>query len=254
MTKRSRALALLLGASLAAGCVATPQGQMHPALAAGMAIGYVAASPVLILRGLAEGIAAAPYFAEADPAALNAALVQGGAPVDLERTYRYAYGTGLDAPGGQVFTSLAPATAQFRAALRGYGIADAESYLLTAVRSADAQGFTLYAVVRRPAGAIRVRDAAGREAVLTPEDEAYYEPHAEDAAGRPLDVVLDWAAVPRSAIRTQQGQAVLLTIAANSVLINRRSDDFWPVEARWRGGAFREITAERRALMDGRIG
>ena len=60
--------------------------------------------------------------------------------------------------------------------------------------------------------------------------------------------------MPRTSVATQKGQAVLLTIAANSVLINRRSDDFWAVDRRWRDGAFRQIAERRRMAMERRLG
>ena len=71
---------------------------------------------------------------------------------------------------------------------------------------------------------------------------------------RPLDLVLDWAGVPRPAIGTQKGQAILLTLAANSVLINRRSDDYWRTERRWVEGDYETIVAERRLQLDCRMG
>ena len=251
-------IALFAGVAIASGCAAPPRTINHPAHAAGLAVGYVVAAPVLILKGLAEGIAATPYFVNSDLNAMNAAMVRARAPVDLGRTYRYAYRVDIDRLGangstGRVFRSLGPATRHFQNVLRGYGVGNAGDYLLTAVRTADNQGYTLYAVVYRPEKRIRVRTADGRVATLTPRDRAYYRPYRTDAAGRPLDMVLDWAAVPRTAISTQKGQAILMTIGAYSVVINRRSDDFWGIDRRWRGGAFRQITNTRRAALDRRM-
>lgn len=248
-------IAVVAALPLVAGCVAP----RHPAEAAGVALGYTVASPVLILKGLTEGISAAPRFADANLREMNAALVGANAPVDLARTYRYAYGTDLatvpeNGDTGQAFRNLGPATRHFQSVLRGYGIPDAEDYLLTAVRTADAQGYTLYAVVHRPQRRIRVRTPDGGVVTLTPRDAAFYLPYDRDANGRALDVVLDWAAVPRTAVRTQKGQAVLMTIAANSVRVNRRTDDFWGIATAWRDGRFREIVRARQTAMDRRIG
>ena len=108
-------------------------------------------------------------------------------------------------------------------------------------------------VRRRPETTIRVRDGDGRIVTLNPGDDAFYRPYKRDAEGRPLDMVIDWAGVPRASIRTQKGQAILMTLAANSVLINRRSDDFWAAETRWRAGAYTQIATERKAVLDRRM-
>ncbi|MEM7061360.1 MAG: hypothetical protein AAF557_27600 [Pseudomonadota bacterium] len=240
---------LILGAAcMIAGCVVA-EAPRHPAQAAGQALGYTVASPLLILKGLTEGIGSTAQVAKGDLKAMNEALVKAKAPVDLARTYRYAYGTDLatapaDGNTGQVFRHLGAASRHFQDVLRGYGIGNARDYYLTAVRTADAQGYTLYAVVYRPEQQIRVV-VDGRQKTLTPEDDAFYRPYAQDARGAALDLVLDWAAVPRTEIRTQKDQAVLMTIGANSVLINRRSNDFWAVEAAWRNGDFRRIANEK---------
>lgn len=249
---------IVLGAvCMISGCVVA-DAPRHPAQAVGQAAGYTVVSPLLILKGLGEGISSAAHVSKGDLKAMNAAMVKAKAPVDLARTYQYAYGTDLaTAPAngntGQVFRHLAAASRHFQDALRGYGIGNAEDYYLTAVRSADVQGYTLYAVVYRPEKQIQLA-VDGQTATLTPADDAFYRPYARDARGQSLDLVLDWAAVPRTEIRTQKDQAVMMTIAANSVLINRRSNDFWQTEAAWRGGDFRRIAGQRKATMDRRLG
>ena len=67
-------------------------------------------------------------------------------------------------------------------------------------------------------------------------------------------MIIDWAGVPRSSIRTQKGQAVLMTIAANSVLMNRRSDEYWGAESQWVSGRYRDIVAERDGYLKKRMG
>jgi hypothetical protein len=66
--------------------------------------------------------------------------------------------------------------------------------------------------------------------------------------------VIDWAGVPRTTIKTQKGQAILMTLAANSVIINRRSDSYWDIEKRWIEGDYKSIVAERKAQLDRRMG
>ena len=229
-----------------------------PADGFGQALGYLVASPVLILAALFEGIGGAPYLANADLHEMNDEMERAGSAVSLDATYRHAYGQGLasvpkSGDTGRVFRHMAQATRHFRQVLRGYGVAEAESYVLTAVRTADRAGYTLYGLIQRPVGRIRVRDESGRVQNLGPGDRAYYRPHERDAAGRPLDIVIDWAGVPRTGIKSQKGQAILLTLAANSVLINRRSDDYWSVQRRWIGGGHKAVVAERKAALDRRM-
>ena len=66
--------------------------------------------------------------------------------------------------------------------------------------------------------------------------------------------MIDWDGVRRTTIKTQKGQAILMTLAANSVIINRRSDSYWDIEKRWIDGEFKRIVAERKAQLDQRMG
>ena len=95
-----------------------------PAHGFGTALGYLIASPVLILAALFEGIATAPYFIEADLHAMNREMEKADANVSLDRTYRHAYGRSLDTvpksgSTGRVFRHMGEATAHFQDVLRG---------------------------------------------------------------------------------------------------------------------------------------
>ena len=224
-------------------------------------VGYLVASPFLIAAGLLEGISALPYFIATDLHAMNQSMLESQARVTLDQTYQHAYQKPLkDVPEsgdtGKIFRHISEATEHFQRVLKGYGVEDYDRYILTAVRTADPEGFTLYAVVHRPVDTIRVLDKYGRRRVrmLHPTDQQYYQPFENDVNGAPLDVVIDWAGVPRTSIKTQKGQAILMTLAANSVLINRRSDDYWEAEPRWIAGEYRTIVAERKADLDARMG
>ena len=251
---RRTALALALtGSLLAVGCATPPHGGPSPGHGvdtAARGVAHLMLSPLMIVAGLAEGLAALPYFLGGGVHEINAGLRDAQAQVDLETTYRHAYDRDLasvppDGHTGRLFRDMDQATTHFRRVLEGYGVEEADRYLLTAVRSADRDGYTLYAVVYRADGA---SPAAG------PRDRAVYRPAARDPAGRPQDTVVDWAGVPRTAIRTQKGQAILMTLAANSVLINRRSDDYWAAERRWLDGGYRDVVAERQRVLDARMG
>jgi hypothetical protein len=226
----------------------------------GVGLGQLILSPLMIAAGLLEGIVTLPYFMAADLHALNQGMVESGAQVSVDRTYQYAYAQPLEqVPGdgdtGKVFRHMNEATRHFQRVLMGYGVEDYNRYVLTAVRTADRDGYTLYAVVHRPVGRIQVQDrSTGRQVQVGPGEDVYYRPYLRDAAGRPLDVVIDWAGVPRTSIRTQKGQAILMTIAANSVLMNRRSDGYWSAETRWISGEYAPIVAERKSYLDRRMG
>ncbi len=216
---------------------------------AGIGIAHLVVSPLLIAAGLLEGLASLPYFVAMDVHELNRGLIESHSTVDVERSVRYAYGqplSSIPANGGapEPALNMREATGRFQQVLRGYGVQNYEDYILTALRSADRDGYTLYAVINRPAG-------AGRR---SPRQGDYFRPHQRDAHGRPLDIVIDWAGVSRSSIKTLKEQAILMTIAANSVLTNKRSNDYWSTEKRWRAGDFRRIVANRKAYLLQRLG
>ena len=147
-----RPAAAVLGASLLIGCAAPPPSNIkHPAHGLGVALGYIAASPALIIVGLLEGIAAAPYFVDGDLHKMNTAMVKSQSSVTLDATYRHAYNRSLDTvpesgDTGRVFRSMAPATRHFQNVLRGYGVEDAETFLYLAEAGCDVgQGFYMSA-------------------------------------------------------------------------------------------------------------
>jgi uncharacterized protein YcfL len=250
---------IVLSTFLVTGCVSHNPGEPSPARSLGNALGYLVFSPVLIIAGLLEGIATAPYLVETDLHDMNREMEKANSNVTLDETYQFAYGRQLDTvpksgDTGKVFRHMSEATGHFQNVLKGYGVADYDQYLLTAVRSADKAGYTLYSVVYRPERQIRVLDQNERVRTVSPGDRSYYRPYERDANDRPLDVVIDWAGVPRTTIKTQKGQAILMTLAANSVLINRRYDTYWDIEKRWIDGNYESIVTERKAQLDRRMG
>ena len=255
---RKLIIAILTFSMVAGGAVARAA-EPHPAREFGYVLGQIVVSPLVMLVGLLEGIASLPYLLEGDIHTMNSAMRATGSRVSLDRTYQYAYHRQLasvpkSGDTGRVFRHLGEATQHFQRVLRGYGVADPERYVITAVRTADREGYTLYSLVYRPTRRIRVRDAHGQVRTLSPRDyRNYYRPYEVDADGAPLDVVIDWAGVPRTAIATQKGQAILMTLAANSVIINRRSNNYWTAQKRWIGGDHVEIVRERKAYLDRRL-
>ncbi len=250
---------IVLSTVLVTGCVSPRAGEPSPARGLGQALGYLVFSPVLIVAGLLEGIATAPYLIGTDLHDMDREMKKANTDVTLDETYQYAYGRRLDTvpksgSTGKVFRHMSEATEHFQNVLRGYGVVDYDRYLLTAVRSADRAGYTLYGVVYRPERQIRIVDQNNRVRTVSPADRSYYKPYERDTRGQPLDVVIDWAGVPRTTIKTQKGQAILMTLAANSVIINRRSDSYWDIEKRWVEGDYKRIVDERKAQLDRRMG
>jgi len=60
--------------------------------------------------------------------------------------------------------------------------------------------------------------------------------------------------MPREDIRIQKSQAILITLAANSVVEGKKSPEYWEIERRWIAGQFREITNERLVAVRERLG
>jgi hypothetical protein len=51
--------------------------------------------------------------------------------------------------------------------------------------------------------------------------------------------------MPREIIKTQKAQAVMLTMAANVVVNEKKSPEYWDAEKRWIAGEFEEITEQK---------
>ena len=220
--------------------------------------GLTIASQMMLIGGATAGLALFPLLIAADLQAANDAMVRSNSRATLSDTYEFVYNRDISTVGsngntGTVFRDLRTATRHFRTVLDGHGVARSKDFVLTAVRSADTRGYTLYALVHRPQQTIRIRDARGQIFTLDENDSAYYRPYQSDVNGRVLDVVVDWAGVQRSQIANQKGQAVLLTLAANSVLMNRRSDEFWSIRQKWLSGQYRAVVTERQLEIERRL-
>ena len=188
-------------------------------------------------------------------------MVEAQAKIGLDDTYEAAYGTKLkDVPEsgdtGEVFRRMKHATESFQKVLKTYGVHDAGRYILTSIDTANKDGFTLFAVVYRPSDSIQVFDKYKASIIrnFSKEDRLFYEPFQKDINGRALDEIIDWAGLPREDIKTQKAQAILITLAANSVVDGKKSPNYWEAERRWIAGQFREITDERLVAVRERMG
>lgn len=217
-------------------------------------LAHLVLSPVQVAAGLLEGISSIPYFLSMSVHEVNKGMIDAQAKITLDDTYESIYGKRLsrvpeDGDTGEVFRRMKHATVHFQKVLRYYGVSDYESYLLTSIDTASDDGYTLFAVVYRPMDRIEVNDRQDSSVVrrLTREDRLFYEPYSHDINGNALDTIIDWAGLQRPTIKTQKAQAMMITVAANSVVNHKRSPEYWRVEKRWMGGEYQQIAEKRMA-------
>ncbi|MDA8125008.1 MAG: hypothetical protein M0009_07470 [Deltaproteobacteria bacterium] len=255
MMKRLLGLLLVCLLFLSSCAPQSPQGGKSPNSGLGLAaLGLVnlILSPIQIAAGVLQGIASVPFYLNMNPEQINAGLIAANAKVTLDDTYESAYGKRISAvpqtgDTGEVFRRMKHASEYFQKVLTRYGVKDAGHYFLTSIDTANNQGYTLFAVIYRPSDSVTVIDKYDGKTVrtFTREDRLYYEPFARDAQGRPLDTVIDWAGLARDFYATQKAQAVLITMAANAVVNEKRSLDYWDIENRWIAGEFEAIVEQR---------
>ncbi len=215
-------------------------------------IGHLILSPIQIGAGVLEGISAMPFYLSNSIHNINKGMVKAQASITLEDTYDSAYGKKLskisdDGNTGEVFRRMKQATEYFQKVLRQYGVDNYQQYRLTSVDTANRSGYTLFAVVKREYDDIQVIDKYNGKTIrnYSKSDRMYYDAHRADSKGRQLDKIIDWAGIPRDSIRSQKGQAVLITLAANSVVAEKCDEGYWDIEKRWMAGEFKEICNEK---------
>jgi hypothetical protein len=246
---------LLISVLFITGC-ATPQ-QGGPNAGRGLSsamlgVMHLILSPIQIAAGLLEGVAAVPYYAGTALGDINAGLIKAQAKVTLDDTYESAYGkriSQVDPSGdtGEVFRRMKHASEYFQKILQRHGVKDSSSYILTSIDTANNKGYTLFAVVYRPAKSIAVIDKYDGKTVrnFTSDDRLYYEPFKTDANGKSLDVIVDWAGIPTAQYETQKQQAVLLTLAANAVASEKMRTDYWAAEKSWTDGQYEDLMKDQ---------
>jgi hypothetical protein len=182
-------------------------------------------------------------------------MIEAQAAITLDDTYETAYGKRLTqvpetGDTGEVFRRMKHASFYFQKVLKTYGIHEADRYILTSIDTANSEGFTLFAVVYRPQDTIQVANKYDPTIIRTfhRADRMFYEPFAKDIHGNNLDTIIDWTGIPRDYIKTQKAQAILLTMAANSVISQRSEPGYWEAEQRWIAGDYKQIT-ERKAIQ-----
>jgi hypothetical protein len=217
-----------------------------------LGIAQLVLSPLQIAAGLLEGIASVPYYLSTSLEEINKGMIAGNAKVTIDDTYEAAYGKRINAvpesgDTGEVFRRMKHASEYFQKILSRYGVPDAKHYILTSIDTANSKGYTLFAVVYRPADKVTFIDKYDGATPRTyeREDRMFYEPVEKDINGKKIDTIIDWSGLPRDLITTQKGQALMLTMAANAVVNDKRSPDYWEIEKRWIAGDFETIVEQK---------
>jgi hypothetical protein len=215
-------------------------------------IGHLILSPIQISAGLLEGISAVPYFIATGIHDINKGMISAQQKITLHDTYDSAYGKDLsqvpdDGDTGTMFYRMKQATAFFQKVLKEYGVDNPEQYILTSVDTANRAGYTLFAVVQRAPSSIEIKNkykGSGLKSYNS-SDRMFYDAFKMDSRGRSLDRVIDWAGIPRKYIKTQKAQAVLITLAANSVVEGKTRNDYWDIEKLWMSGEYLEVCKDK---------
>lgn len=264
---RTTILAITLGVLVAC---ASPGGQRGMDTF-GRGLTALILSPVMIVAGLAQGLAFLPYTIATGLDALNQGLVKAQA-VSLDASYRTTFGVSMrdarvDQQTGQVAgqnlgfgqnrpEAMLEATRAFQRLLQSQGMPEekARRYVLVGdysqVRSG---GKILLAVTMRHSGMEPIRVNSKETGIVTtlrPEHQGWRVAYERDVDGKFIDEVIDWTGIDYAALRQDKVVAMLMVIAAESVKSGKRSPDYWRVEQRWNAGETERLIAESSARVD----
>lgn len=251
---------------------ATPGGQQGMETFARGVVGLVL-SPLMIVAGIAQGLAFLPYTIGTGLAELNRGLVQAQA-VSLDDSYKSTFRVSINdprvsqqtgaAPGESIYgryqpEAMAEATRSFQRLLVSQGMPEdkARHYVLAGVYThVWSRGHILLSVVYRHPGMQPFRVGSKHTGIPTtfrPEQRGWREPYERDVNGQLIDEVIDWVGIEYASMKVDKVVAMLMVIAAESVKSGKRAPDYWEIERRWIAGESTPIMREstdkvRRAL------
>jgi len=264
--RRTAALALIV--LLTAGCAVGSPGRSSLEMIGRGFVGLVL-SPLMIVGGVAQGLAFLPYTVGTAASDLNRALVDAQA-VSLDSAYVATYGVSLEDPrvdrqtgditgetgyGRHRPDAMLDATRAFQRLLVSQGMPEdtARHYVLGGVYThARTRGHILLSVAYRHPGMEPFRARSKHTAIVTtfrPEHMGWREPYERDARGQVVDEVIDWVAMDYAALRQDKVVAMLMVLAAEAVKTEKRSPDYWSVEPRWMTGDTARIVHESAARV-----
>ena len=265
-----RLIALVLLVTLAVSGCATGPGQPSGLETFGRGVAALVLAPLMIVTGIAQGLAFLPYTLGTKLTELNRALIEANA-IPLDDAYTAAFGVpttdgSVDPNSGRVtaptrrITTMLEATEALQRLLvhRGMPPEEARRYVVTSIDThTRTRGHTLVAVAYRRSGMMPIRVVGkhtGMLATLAPQHPAWREPYEHDAAGQLVDEVVDWVGIESAMFGEDKIVGMLLVLAAESVKAGRRTPDYWRVERRWVAGETGRIIQEsrERIRLDGR--
>jgi hypothetical protein len=248
---------------LTAGCV-SPNGQLAMETF-GRGLLNLLLSPIMIVSGLAQGLAFLPYTIGTGLAELNRGLLQAQA-VPLDDSYKATFGVSIADPrvnqqSGEIAgqrglygryrpEAIFEATNAFQRLLISQGMPEdkARHYILAGVYTHTwSRGHVLLAVVYRHPGMEPFRVASKHTGIVTtfrPDNRGWREPYERDADGQIIDEVIDWTGMDYALLRQDKIVATLMVLATESVKSGKRSPDYWQAERRWIGGDTARIIQE----------
>jgi hypothetical protein len=274
MTNRIRrwSAAMLAVVPLLSAC-AVPGGP-SPLETFGRGLAGLVLSPLMIVAGIAQGIGFLPYTLGTSLIDLNRALVQAQA-VTLDDSYKATFNVPASDPrvnqqtgeisgatglyGRYRSEAIFEANRAFQRLLVSQGMppAMAEQYVLAGDYTyAWSRDQILLAVVHRHPGAQPFRAVTGRTGIATtfrPDQRGWYEPYARDVDGRPMDEVINWAALQYTVLRQDKVVATLMALAAEDVKSGKRRPDFWAAQQRWLAGETNQVMQESLATVKGAL-
>jgi hypothetical protein len=217
----------------------------------------LALSPIMIVSGLAQGLAFLPYTIGMGLNELNEGLLKANA-VSLDDSYKATFNVSMTDAAvhpktGEVHgqaglygrfkpEAIFEGNRAFHRLLVSQGLPEAkarEYALVGNYTHAWSRDKILLAVVRRHTGAEPFRVKAKQTGIVTtyrPDQRAWHEAYERDVDGRPIDEVLDWAAIDYAALRQDKVVATLMVIAAEAVKADKRAHEYWEAERRWLAG------------------
>jgi hypothetical protein len=268
-----RGISVWLVAALLLGGCATPNGGPNGRVAAetfGRGVMNLILSPLMIVAGIAQGLAFLPYTIGTGLSELNRAFLRASA-VPLEDSYKATFGVSIadqrvDPQSGEVRgqeglygryrpEAIFEATGAFQRLLVSQGMPEdtARHYVLTGnYRYAWSRNHILLAVVYRHPGGEPFRVASRQTGIVTtfrPDQRGWYEPYERDVSGQAVDEVIDWAALEYKLLRQDKLVATLMVLAAEAVKSGKRAPDYWQAERRWMAGETTEIMRESLAKV-----
>jgi len=166
-----------------------------------------------IASGLLEGIAALPYLLNTPIITINKALIEAQAEINLNKTYQIVY--------GKTLTEVPPVSGN--TGIEYKGIKQTNKFLKKLLKQ-DYSFTTL---------------DSGQYILISLIDNS--------------KKVIDWAALPKKYLQTQKAQAILITLAANSILNEKTMPEYKEIETRWLNAA-REIVEQRFEDINQRMG